>query len=309
MMWRPRRLLAENGWVGGSAAAGGPAGWLRGVSSRMTLETGALRFQALDDSATSTGGAGAGGDGGWVSSGGRCGGGVGSGRLRNKFYLSSLYLLDLVTQLYDVKRRGFGGVGMGWLRVCRGRCLSFLRLGRCWHGHLDRNCICHVHLPHVMFAIPARAEDGVFIAAEGGHGLPAIEELCFGQQVWATNSVRIFTGDVPLRSRQAKCILDGVVINVLKGFRQLVNAGLIFRQVQNFIDGCRVGRNEFASYVDHCVFSGCVVGIKLPCPIDIDSGRFSANFQPAEAIEVFVDDHLQPIVVETVIELESLLFP
>ncbi|KAK8562604.1 hypothetical protein V6N12_010678 [Hibiscus sabdariffa] len=60
MMWRRRRLLAGDGWAGGSVAAGGSAGWSRGVSSRMTLAAGALRFQAPEDSAMSTGGAGTG---------------------------------------------------------------------------------------------------------------------------------------------------------------------------------------------------------------------------------------------------------
>ncbi|KAK8995292.1 hypothetical protein V6N11_069731 [Hibiscus sabdariffa] len=59
MMLRRWRLLAGDGWAGGSAAAGGSIVRSIGVSSRMTLAAGALRFRAPEDSAMLASGVGA----------------------------------------------------------------------------------------------------------------------------------------------------------------------------------------------------------------------------------------------------------
>ncbi|KAK8680776.1 hypothetical protein V6N13_109715 [Hibiscus sabdariffa] len=89
--------------------------------------------------------------------------------------------------------------------------------------------------------IPARVEDGVFVTAEGGHGSPAAEGR--DQAGEGKDALVVFAGlgefpcnnlshiEFYAKHNRAKCVLDGVVINILKGFHQLVDAGLIFRQV------------------------------------------------------------------------------
>ncbi|KAK8705117.1 hypothetical protein V6N13_048725 [Hibiscus sabdariffa] len=123
--------------------------------------------------------------------------------------------------------------------------------------------ICHIHLFHVVLVIPAGAEDGVFVDVEGGDSFSAAEgryeagegkdpfivfaclgdflhqvpldncvpKLCLRQQVGAADGARILVGCISFCTGQAECILDGVVVNVLKVFHKLIDAGPIFGQV------------------------------------------------------------------------------
>ncbi|KAK8555184.1 hypothetical protein V6N12_009338 [Hibiscus sabdariffa] len=181
----PRQVSsAGDGWTGGSAAAGGSAVGSGELSSRMILVAGALRFRALEDSAMSGGGAGADV---WA-------GGDG--------YVS-------VGAVVKLPWAAEAAEGLPW-------CLAGGAVGTELAGSYG----CATWAGASVFS--ARAEDGVLIAAECGHGSPAVEgrdqhevpfndcvpQLHLWHQVRSADGAEILAGDVPLHFRLAECILN-----------------------------------------------------------------------------------------------------
>ncbi|KAK9018764.1 hypothetical protein V6N11_033811 [Hibiscus sabdariffa] len=93
------------------------------------------------------------------------------------------------------------------------------------------------------------------------------------------------------------------------GSNEFIDAWQVVWQLQNIVDGYRVGRHSPASNVIDCFLPLGIMGVEFSGPVEICSSGLSAEMEPVEVGEPLVNDGLQFVILQAVIEKEALFLP